>query len=157
MDDALCFFIDMGNASLIRPWLYQCLSEQIFDKDAISLEKLESEGEVSMLIKAWGVIWDLRRMSVDGPKGAIISIPPEKVTKMKSLLNDITMKMLVDREVDMKWHERVQGLAVYMSICCKPLHAVLGRLFAMCAAENPLKLSPFDDVDFDEVGTGTWL
>ena len=148
VDDALSFFLHQGNAELIVPFCYGALSAQVFDDNSISQEKLEVEGEVSMLIKAWGVIWDLRTIRECGPKGAIISIPPEKVKKMKNLLDEVTVKMLVNRQVTMKWHERVQGLAVYMSICCKPLHSILARLFAMAAYSHPKWVSPYEDVDF---------
>ena len=78
VDDALNFFIDIGNARKIRPWLYHKLTDLMFDSNAISQEKLLEEGEVSDYIKAWGVIWDLRNIKEDGLWGAKIAIPPEK-------------------------------------------------------------------------------
>ena len=92
VEDALCFFIDIGNARLIRPWLYHKLTDLMFDSDGINPEKLIEEGEVSDYIKAWGVIWDLRSIKESGLWGTKIAIPPEKCKKMLSLLKKVNIK-----------------------------------------------------------------
>ena len=66
--------------------------------------------------------------------GTKIAIPPEKCEKMLSLLKKVNIKALVERRFPQKLHEQIQGLAVYMTICCKSLHAVVFRLFAIQVA-----------------------
>jgi hypothetical protein len=147
VDDTLSFFIDWGNAASIRAYAFQSVEECVFGPNAISLKKLLSEGEVSMLHQTWGIMWDLRQMRWYGPFGAMIYIPLAKIVKMKGLMDLLTMEMLVNREVPLSWHQKMQGLAVYMSICCKPLHSVLVRCFDMCASCDAEWLAPFEDVD----------
>jgi hypothetical protein len=55
--------------------------------------------------------------------------------------------MVKDRTVSKKFHLKFQGLAVYMSMCSKPMMSVLPRLFPTTASKSEHWLDPIEDED----------
>lgn len=142
VDDLVGVIPGLGDRPEQASRAFDKIAECVAGKNAISKVKNDFDGFPVLTLGFWGFKVDASLAKEKGLKGITASIEHVKLLNMQAQLSDEFFAQVRDRNVSMKVHQRIQGLAVWFSRVSKSVKVLLAYIYQMDRSHSQEKLAP---------------